>query len=66
LSPISHLQAGARLAADFPARVFEALALALDRPVAELRVLMDGLIAEWKCQAGEIMYKYGYEVPASW
>jgi aldehyde:ferredoxin oxidoreductase len=48
-------------AADFPDRVFEALSLALDRPVTELRALMDGLITEWKRQAGEIMYKYGHE-----
>jgi hypothetical protein len=50
-------------AADFPDRVFDALSLALDRPAAELRALMDGLIAEWKRQAGEIMYKYGYDSP---
>ena len=53
-------------AAALPARVFEALSLALDRPAAELRALMDQLIAEWKCQAGEILYKYGYEVPQGW
>jgi len=50
-------------AADFPDRVFEALSLALDRPAAELRALMDGLIAEWKRQAGEVLNKYGYESP---
>jgi len=47
-------------AADFPARVFEALSPTLNRPVAELRTLMDQLIAEWKRQAGEVLYKYGY------
>jgi aldehyde:ferredoxin oxidoreductase len=50
-------------AADFPSRVFEALSLTLDRPVEELRILMDQLIAEWKCQAEEVLYKYGYEMP---
>jgi aldehyde:ferredoxin oxidoreductase len=53
-------------AADFPARVFEALSLALNRPVAELRTLMDQLIDEWKSQAGEVMYKYGYAALADW
>jgi hypothetical protein len=47
--------------ADFPHRVFEALSLALDRPAADLRALMDQLIAEWKRQAREVLYKYGYE-----
>lgn len=53
-------------AADFPARVFEALSPTLDRPVAELRTLMDDLIAEWKRQAGEVICKYGYEVAEGW
>jgi len=53
-------------AADFPGRVFETLALALHRPVPELRALMDKLIAEWKHQAGKVLYKYGYEVPENW
>jgi aldehyde:ferredoxin oxidoreductase len=53
-------------AADFPARVFEALSLALYRPQEALRGLMDQLIAEWKRQAGEILYKYGYDIPAGW
>jgi aldehyde:ferredoxin oxidoreductase len=53
-------------AAELPARVFEALSLTLDRPAAELRALMDLLIGEWKQQAGEILYKYGYEVPGGW
>jgi aldehyde:ferredoxin oxidoreductase len=53
-------------AADLPARVFEALSLALDRPANELRVLMGQLIAEWKRQAGDMMYKYGYDVPEVW
>ena len=49
-------------AADFPRRVYEALALALERPVEELQALMDMLIAEWKRQAGEVMRRFGYEV----
>jgi len=53
-------------AADFPARVFEVMALSLGRPVAELRALMDELIAEWKRQAGDVLYKYGYESPEDW
>jgi aldehyde:ferredoxin oxidoreductase len=53
-------------AAALPDRVFEALSLALDRPAGELRRLMDRLIAEWKRQAGGILYKYGYEIPEGW
>jgi aldehyde:ferredoxin oxidoreductase len=53
-------------AADFPGRVYEALSEALGRPAAELRALMDQLIAEWKRQAGGVLFKYGYEQPASW
>ena len=53
-------------AADLPERVFEALSQALERPAAELRMLMDQLILEWKRQAGETMSKYGYEVPKGW
>ena len=53
-------------AVDLPGRVFEALSGALDRPAAELRILMDQLIGEWKRQAGEVMFKYGYEQPANW
>ncbi|HSR30124.1 MAG TPA: aldehyde ferredoxin oxidoreductase C-terminal domain-containing protein [Anaerolineae bacterium] len=51
-------------AGDYPVRVFEALAQALDRPMDELRDLMDQLIAEWKRQAGEVLCKYGYETTA--
>jgi len=51
-------------AQDLPARVFEALSLALERPPEDLRGLMDLLIDEWKRQAGEAMRKFGYEV--SW
>jgi len=51
-------------AADFPRRVYEALSLALERPVEELQALMDLLIAEWKRQAGEVMCRFGYE--ATW
>jgi aldehyde:ferredoxin oxidoreductase len=53
-------------AADFPARVFESLSLALGRPESELRALMDALIAEWKRQAGDVLYKCGYEIPQGW
>ena len=53
-------------AADLPGRVFETLSLALERPVDELRALLDQLIVEWKRQAGEVMHKYGYEEPAGW
>jgi aldehyde:ferredoxin oxidoreductase len=49
-------------AADFPARVFEALAQTLDFSPDELRGLMDQLVAEWKRQAGALLYKYGYDV----
>lgn len=51
---------------DLPERVFEALSHALDRPAADLRTLMDQLIAEWKRQAGEAMCKYGYEGLEDW
>jgi len=51
-------------AADFPRRVYEALSLALGRPVEELQALMDLLIAEWKRQAGEVMRRFGYD--ATW
>lgn len=49
-------------AADFPRRVYEALSLALDRPVEELQALMGLLIEEWKRQAGEVLTRFGYEV----
>jgi len=47
-------------AADFPRRVYEALSLALGRPVEELQLLMEMLIEEWKQQAGEVMTRFGY------
>ena len=50
-------------AANLPRRVYESLALALDRPPDELRALMDLLIAEWKKQAGEVLAHLGYNVP---
>ena len=50
-------------AADFPSRVFEALAQTLDRTPQELQQLMDMLIDEWKAQAGVLLVKYGHEVP---
>jgi aldehyde:ferredoxin oxidoreductase len=48
-------------AADFPRRVYEALSLALERPVEELQSLMGMLIEEWKRRAGEVMQRFGYE-----
>lgn len=48
-------------AADLPARVYEALALALDRPPDQLRMLMDLLIDEWKRQAGAVLTRFGYK-----
>jgi aldehyde:ferredoxin oxidoreductase len=51
-------------AADFPRRVYEALALALERTPEELQSLMEMLIREWKRQAEEVMCRFGYEV--SW
>ncbi len=47
-------------AADFPARVYEALATVLERPPAEVRALMDQLITEWRRQAGALMSQFGY------
>jgi len=49
-------------AMDFPRRVYEALSLALERPVEELRALMGLLIEEWRRQAGRMMRQFGYEV----
>jgi aldehyde:ferredoxin oxidoreductase len=48
-------------AADFPRRVYEALSLALDRPVEELQALMGMLIEEWERQAGDVRRRFGYE-----
>jgi aldehyde:ferredoxin oxidoreductase len=48
---------------DFPFRVYEGLALALDREAGELQELMDQLIEEWKYQAAKIMHGFGYSVP---
>jgi aldehyde:ferredoxin oxidoreductase len=50
--------------ADFPRRVYEALALALERTPEELQSLMGMLIEEWRRQAEEVMGRFGYEV--SW
>ena len=47
----------------FPRRVYEALSLALDRPIGELQALMSMLVDEWKHQAGDMMARFGYEVP---
>jgi hypothetical protein len=49
-------------AQDLSGRVFEALSLALERTLEELRGLMDLLTDEWKRQAGGVMQKFGYEV----
>jgi aldehyde:ferredoxin oxidoreductase len=53
-------------AADYPERVFEVLSLSLGRPVDELRTLMDQLLAEWKHQAAEVLYRHGQGVPGDW
>ena len=53
-------------AAGYPDRVFEVLSSSLGRPTAELRALMDELIAEWKQQAGEVLYRHGHPVPSGW
>jgi aldehyde:ferredoxin oxidoreductase len=50
-------------AEEFPRRVYEALSLALDRPTGELQALMSMLVDEWKHQAGDMMARFGYEVP---
>jgi hypothetical protein len=47
-------------AADFPRRIYEALSLALGRPVEKLRSLMEMLIEEWRRQAEEVMQRFGY------
>lgn len=47
---------------DLPARVYEALSLALRRPVAELRTLMGWLIDEWRRQAAEAMMAMGFDM----
>ena len=48
-------------AEDLPHRVYEALSLALERPVDELQALMGMLIEEWENQAGEMMARFGYK-----
>jgi aldehyde:ferredoxin oxidoreductase len=50
-------------AADLPRRVYEALSLALERPVEELQDLMSMLIEEWKRQAGAVLFRFGYAAP---
>jgi aldehyde:ferredoxin oxidoreductase len=50
-------------ASDLPRRIFEGLSLALDRSPEELSRRMDLLIDEWKRQAGEVLYRFGYDVP---
>jgi aldehyde:ferredoxin oxidoreductase len=51
-------------AADFPQRVYEALALALGHAPEELQSLMGMLIGEWKRQSAEVMRRFGYK--AAW
>jgi hypothetical protein len=53
-------------ARSYPGRVFQALSVALGRPERELRDLMDSLIIEWKRQAGQVLYRYGFEAPGDW
>ena len=48
-------------ASDFPKRIYQALALALDHSPEELETLMDLLISEWKRQAGEYLLRFGYQ-----
>ena len=50
----------AHSAKDFPLRIYEALSFTLNRPINELQILMDQLIAEWKRQARELMSRYGF------
>jgi len=50
-------------AADLPRRVYEALSLALGRPLEELQDLMGMLIEEWKQQAGALLFRFGYVPP---
>jgi len=50
-------------AADFPARIYAVLTLTLQRPLEELRQLMEQLIQEWKRQALDLIARYGHEVP---
>jgi aldehyde:ferredoxin oxidoreductase len=51
-------------AADLPRRVYEGLALVLERPVAELMHWMDMLIEVWMDHARERLQKFGYD--ATW
>jgi aldehyde:ferredoxin oxidoreductase/ferredoxin len=50
-------------AADFPKRVYEALASTLGRPPEELQALMGQLIDEWKQQAGRVLTEHGHRPP---
>jgi hypothetical protein len=50
-------------AADFPRRVYEVLSLSLDRRPEDLRNLMDLFIDEWQRQAGDVLQRFGYEIP---
>jgi hypothetical protein len=51
-------------AGDLPQRVYEALALALERSPEELQSLTEMLIDEWRRQANEVLERFGYE--ATW
>lgn len=48
-------------AEEMPRRVYEALSLALARPVDEVQALMARLIEVWKRQAGQVMRCFGHE-----
>ena len=50
-------------AADFPRRVYDVLSLSLDRRPEDLRNLMDLFIDEWQRQAGNVLQRFGYEIP---
>jgi aldehyde:ferredoxin oxidoreductase len=50
-------------AADLPGRVFELLSKVLDHPSDDVAELMDRLIDVWLRQAGEVMRRFGHEVP---
>jgi aldehyde:ferredoxin oxidoreductase len=48
---------------DYPARVYEALSQALDRPVNDVRRLMGLLIDVWCRRSAEVAQRFGYDLP---
>ena len=48
----------------FPERVYEALGLNLNRPIEDMKSLMENLIDEWKKQTANILQDY--ELPVNW